>query len=351
MRHHKGKKNAYQRSHGGWEARTPATPPPGEPPVRQVPAGSVPPNDTELRHHNEGPEGMEQELEENPIIEDKTGWTLELYTKARRDENNARGEVAPKVVGGTLTTESLLRRSPDKAVVLSALYTDNIKTWTIPDGEIERSRTYWLVVPPETENIADGCFDQARLLGRVLFRQPAQIRWIQSHAFANTELDSIFIPATVEKLGTAAFASCAKLKTFEIAKPSNLLIVEYGVFMDSDLRKFEIPASVETIGECCFMNNIGLKRLTFEKPSKLRKLPENLCAGTGLETLELPLSIECIEHSALGRCRELQLITLEEGSRLTRLDRRPLLGSANEIPLMQQLRAVVAANTGSPVDQ
>ena len=180
-----------------------------------------------------------------------------------------------------------------------------------------------------------GTFQKLKNLKKVIL--PNTLISIGGHAFAESGLQSIEIPASVETIATAAFKGCTALTTVTFEKGSQLKTIEggyssssayYGAFEGcTSLTSIEIPASAETIGENAFNRCKALTTVTFEKGSQLKTIEGGYydkttdCYGafsdcTSLTSIEIPASVETIGSTAFERCTALTTVTFEKGSQL-----------------------------------
>ena len=179
-----------------------------------------------------------------------------------------------------------------------------------------------------------GTFQKLKNLKKVIL--PNTLISIGGHAFAESGLQSIEIPASVETIATAAFKGCTALTTVTFEKGSQLKTIEggyydkttdcYGAFSDcTSLTSIEIPASVETIESTAFKRCTALTTVTFEKGSQLKTIEGGdvfsdyygaFSDCTSLTSIEIPASVETIGSTAFERCTALTTVTFEKGSQL-----------------------------------
>ena len=174
-----------------------------------------------------------------------------------------------------------------------------------------------------------GTFQKLKNLKKVIL--PNTLISIGGHAFAESGLQSIEIPASVETIATAAFKGCTALTTVTFEKGSQLKTIEggyssssayYGAFEGcTSLTSIEIPASAETIGENAFNRCKALTTVTFEKGSQLKIIEVDAFEDcTSLTSIEIPASVETIERNAFNRCKALTTVTFEKGSQLKTIE-------------------------------
>ena len=77
---------------------------------------------------------------------------------------------------------------------------------------------------------------------------PEGVTEILAYAFAQSEIESAQIPASVKKIGKRAFSECADLKTVTFAEDSELTQLADGAFVAcAELTAIEIPAGVALV--------------------------------------------------------------------------------------------------------
>ena len=89
-----------------------------------------------------------------------------------------------------------------------------------------------------------------------------KLKSIGKEAFANTLIEEVRIPKSVEIIKEAAFADCKSLETIAFMLNSNLKTIERFAFSDCNykLELLDLPSSVETIGTYAFSGKF--KRIT-----------------------------------------------------------------------------------------
>jgi len=149
---------------------------------------------------------------------------------------------------------------------------------------------------------------------------PSQQYWQQDFAagvlppcsFADMQLTSVKLPATMTAIGKAAFVGCSSLTS--ISLPATLdSIGDYAFASCSALTQIQLPASVEVVGSGAFMRCTALSSFKVSSSSRLRRieatalmdcpalrtialgtsvqsLGERVLAGTGIQTLDLTAS-------------------------------------------------------------
>ena len=146
---------------------------------------------------------------------------------------------------------------------------------------------------------------------------------IESFAFHQAAITSVFIPNSVETIGIAAFRGCADLKNVRL--PEHLKVLEEEAFSGcTNLTSINIPEGVTSIGDDAFANCIQLNEITIPSSvehfgdavfkitgfTSLPKLPESLTTIPNgmfyecyqLTSIEIPKNITSIDAYAFGRC-------------------------------------------------
>ena len=165
-----------------------------------------------------------------------------------------------------------------------------------------------------------GAFQKLKNLKKVIL--PHTLTLIGGAVFAESSLQSIEIPASVETIGVAAFCGCTALTTVTFEKGSQLKTIgggysDIGAFTNcTSLTSIEIPASVETIVSCAFHGCTALTTVTFEKGSQLKTIGSAAFFCCGLQSIEIPASVERIDESTFEGCTALKTVTFEKGSQL-----------------------------------
>ena len=146
---------------------------------------------------------------------------------------------------------------------------------------------------------------------------------IESYAFNQAAITSVFIPSSVETIGFEAFTGCADLKSVRL--PLQLKSIESFTFYGCEsLTSIDIPEGVTSIGEYAFANCKQMKEVNIPSSvthfggsvfwntgfTSLPKLPDNLTTipngmfyqCTQLTSIEIPQNITRIGDTAFGRC-------------------------------------------------
>ncbi|MDR2723980.1 MAG: leucine-rich repeat domain-containing protein [Holosporaceae bacterium] len=218
-------------------------------------------------------------------------------------------------------------------------------------GEVPEAEQLTLLIPHTVEKIKSLSFRDANYLGWVVFLPVSSIRLIGTAAFDGSGLRTVKIPGSVETIGPLAFLQCRNLKVVEFEQPARLRELGSNAFRESGLTAIKIPGSVEIIYARCFANCYDLEQVTFENGSRVTAIRDWTFGRTDLSELELPPGVTQLADDCLAECPRLTSVKTGTGSQLTEVSPTALRNSANEEIIMQQLRAVVAANAEPTTDE
>ena len=111
---------------------------------------------------------------------------------------------------------------------------------------------------------------------------------IAEHAFQNTDLTGVTIPASVTKIGASAFELTTNLQTLSFSLLSNLTTIGDRAFYNTRITDLTLPNSLETIGKDAFY-------------------------GAWLTTIHIPQNVTIIGDNAFSNC-SLTNITVDENN-------------------------------------
>ena len=131
---------------------------------------------------------------------------------------------------------------------------------------------------------------------------------IESFAFNQAAITSVFIPNSVENIGFCAFTRCADLKSVRL--PEYLKRIEGDTFSDcKSLSSIDIPEGVTSIDENAFAGCQQLKEITI--PSSVEHFGRGVFWNTGFTSLpKLPESLTTIPNSMFFGCAQLASIEI-----------------------------------------
>lgn len=208
-------------------------------------------------------------------------------------------------------------------------------------------------IPASVEEIKPCAFYRCTNLQFVVFEENSKLKIIRGGyektrplgAFESCKnLQSITIPASVEKIEATAFRNCENLKSVIFEDGCQLKTIEggcaystsggygssyaFGAFAYCGLKEITIPASVTEIGYAAFKGCTSLQSVKFESNSNLRIISGTYYSttredsamgaftGCGLKEITIPASVTTIDASAFKNCNSLEKVTFETGSKL-----------------------------------
>ena len=167
-------------------------------------------------------------------------------------------------------------------------------------------------IPQSVEEIGEEAFAGCSSLSEV--NLPNSVKVIRGYAFANTNIQTVVIPGSVEQMEEEVFSPSLKRVNFEENGTRDSLVID-GTFWNSSLEEITFPRDIAfEYFECSeqFTNNTKLRSVTF--PEGITSIPDNLFLGcTSLTTVNLPESIEYIGQYAFRNCSSLSYIYIPQG--------------------------------------
>ena len=192
------------------------------------------------------------------------------------------------------------------------IFSDSIKIGT---GCFGKCASLSKVIIHSKNLVIDGSYDEGIFCGTSLFTagpigsgSDYEFAWdkeIPAYAFADSEIEEIIFPKTVEIIGKNAFAYCDKLK--KITLPEKIKEISSGVFRGSGISDITFSNKLEKIGASAFRECQDLKSITL--PDGLIEMEEsvfNRCKN--LEKVILPESLQTMNHWTFNSCDKLKTV-------------------------------------------
>ena len=158
--------------------------------------------------------------------------------------------------------------------------------------------------------IGEGAFRGNKYLTAILI--PDCITSIDDYAFADTNLDSLVLPAELNSLGRCILSGNKGVTEIVIPKTlsstgssySNLIEGD-GPFAESNVQKATIESGMTVIPEHLFHKNSTLTSV--EIPDTVTEISRYAFAQTGLENIELPSSVTTLQYEIFSGGNLLQI--------------------------------------------
>jgi uncharacterized repeat protein (TIGR02543 family) len=183
----------------------------------------------------------------------------------------------------------------------------------LPSSLLGNSNMTSIYIPASVTSIGQRAFYEATALSTITFEEGSQLTNIDYQAFSGaSSLTSIIIPASVTSIGASAFDSTASLTTIIFAEDSQLVSIgERTFFRASGLTSISIPASVTSIEAYAFYNATSLTSVTFAEGSQLTTIGYQAFANaTSLMSIIIPASVTSIGASAFDNATSLTSIII-----------------------------------------
>lgn len=157
-------------------------------------------------------------------------------------------------------------------------------------------------------------FSGCNELKQVTFPASGKVTSLGEKMFSSCRsLEKIEIPNYVTTIGTYAFSGCSSMKQAMI--PDSITYIDKSAFYGSGLESVTIPASVEKINESVFGNCDNLVSVSL--PSSIKTIESMAFSNSDkLPGITIPASVTMIGSSAFNSCNSLQTVIVEKNSKL-----------------------------------
>ncbi len=181
-------------------------------------------------------------------------------------------------------------------------------------------------VPDGVEAILTGTFEGCTLL--TSFDLPENLERIETDAFANTGLTSLFIPASVRYIRSSAFRDCNSLETLEVSADNPYLSIRDGYLLDKEGKTLNavllplgeegvlaIPESVTEIAANAFFNIQEIKSVKWnEGIERIGAGAFSLCQSLVVD--EIPATVTYLGDGAFSNCSSIVEMEIKTGADL-----------------------------------
>ncbi|MGD9679352.1 MAG: leucine-rich repeat protein, partial [Vulcanibacillus sp.] len=184
-----------------------------------------------------------------------------------------------------------------------------------------------VVLPKSVTSIGYRAFSFMPNLTSFAFETDSLLNYIDGYTFYKSDkLTSITIPASVSEIGMGAFAFISALSSCEFEEGSQLVFIHPMAFANTAIEQITIPGSVQLIDDQAFMNCSNLHSVTFLSNQVIQRIGisafENCSA---LQSINLPDALELLAGRAFKNCTSLQNIILPSG--LTAINSDTFMGA------------------------
>lgn len=128
---------------------------------------------------------------------------------------------------------------------------------------------------------------------------------IQAYAFAGNEAREIVFPASLSQLGAYSFYSCKNLEQVDLSRTQIQSIPELA-FAETSIQRVSLPGTLEVIDEQSFLRTCNLKQLVC--PLSLKKIASEAFRESGIVEITLPNGIGKVEAKAFYNCEALERV-------------------------------------------
>lgn len=160
-------------------------------------------------------------------------------------------------------------------------------------------------LPASLIEIGSGAFKNCTLLEHVSI--PEGVTRIGGAAFQGCHsLHTLTLPETVTEIGSYAFDECFNLSSVQL--PEQMEYISAYAFADTALKEVTVPKGIEFLGNFLFYNCRNLRTVTLQEG--LKNIGNSSFAGcSSLEEIEIPGTVELIRKGAFQQCKNLKNLT------------------------------------------
>jgi hypothetical protein len=164
-----------------------------------------------------------------------------------------------------------------------------------------------------------------RDMNAIAFEHGSRFTIIQESAFAQSNLVSFHVPASVHVIAECAFAECKALESVTFEWESQLERIDERAFAQTPICAVAFPLSLSVVGKSSFEPCQLLEMNSFENGSKLQPIDERAFYQARVCSIVFPASLSVVGKSSFESCQSLAKISLERNSRLQSIEKKRLL--------------------------
>lgn len=136
------------------------------------------------------------------------------------------------------------------------------------------------------------------------------VKVIKKRAFANTSVEVVILPETIEEIEDEAFDDCINLN--QINFPDSIKRIGRWAFQGChSLSEVHLPSQLEEIDGYAFDECFNLEKITM--PSEVKRIGAYAFSETKLKKVILPHGIKYLGNSLFYNCRHLSHVVFQEG--------------------------------------
>ena len=157
-----------------------------------------------------------------------------------------------------------------------------------------------------------------------------KVEYIESTAFENSRLLSVYLPDSCVSIGEESFSDCASMSSLRISR--SLTEIPYTAFGGAALDELFIPKNIKVIGPAAF-KDAGINVLTFEEGSELYIIygdyDNGAFSGTLITNVVIPPDVVSIGKETFFNCIYLSDVTLNDTGKLNVLEDKAFYGTSS----------------------
>ena len=218
-------------------------------------------------------------------------------------------------------------------------FEEGIKLERIPENAFAETKLQSITLPDSVNYIDHNAFMEIPTLQSVTFGNAESIS-LQSNSFYHTGLVSLHIPANVTYIGEYSFVALTSLTEITVDENNPWYKSEDGLLLSKDGRKLivvpagrtgslTVPASVEMLGFGAF-EETKLSEVRFDPNANILTLGYRaFFKANNITSIDIPKSVISIDYYAFAYCENLHTVNFAEDNQLKGIYEGAFLGDIN----------------------
>lgn len=167
--------------------------------------------------------------------------------------------------------------------------------------------------PSSLTRVGNNAFQYDVDLASVTFYANSKLETIGEYAFQSlSALTSFLLTGPVKNIGKNAFADCERLSSFSFGGKTTIATIGSSTFNNCfALEEIVLPETVESVGQNAFKNCIKLKTVVI--PNGVKTIGNNAFQASGVATLTLGRGVKEIGNNAFENCVSLTAVSIPDG--------------------------------------